>query len=100
MATGLRNSTRTLWREWQHGLLAAGMNACLCAWQVAQVEEPPEEPEEAACTVCKEGYASAPQRLLCAYVHSKREPAGSFPAAAPPGAGPDKMVASFSHGFS
>ena len=42
-------------------------------WQVPEQETGPDEPEEASCTVCKEGYATSPRRLLCAYVYSKLE---------------------------
>ena len=79
------------------GALAVSKNLRMCEqWQheaqVVAEEAGPEEPEEASCTVCKEGYASSPGRLLCAYVYSRLEPAGSFPAAAPPGHGATKQA--------
>ena len=37
----------------------------------------PDEPEDASCTVCREGYASSLWRLLCACVYSELEPVAS-----------------------
>ena len=61
--------------------------------QAAQVdEEEAEEPEEASCMVCKEGYKGAPGKLLGCYVYCKRVAARSCPEATAPGTDPDLMV--------
>ena len=42
--------------------------------------------------VCKEGYKSAPGKLLGCYVYCKRVPAQSCPEAVSPGTDPEHMV--------
>ena len=65
--------------------------------QAAQLDEEDEEPEEASCMVCKEGYKSAPGKLLGCYVYCKRVAARSCPEATAPGTDPDHMVRGCKH---